>query len=191
MIKNNRNLNHSLQIKLFLAVLFLFVINHTYAQNTFPWPSSGSIGIGTTSIHNALTVVGSNGAVYPGNTATFSSNLGSSASTGNQLNITHSDGVWGLLVGCDGSGVSAISYHSPYAAYLINVANVPLYLGSNNAANMTITPGGNVGIGSTSPSVPLLVSKTGNNVTGDMTLLSTFTDPTGIKGVSLGYNEHS
>ena len=51
--------------------------------------------------------------------------------------------------------------------------------------------GGNVGIGTTNPNVPLHVSKAGNNVTGNLTLLSTFTDPTGIKGISLGYNQAS
>jgi len=59
------------------------------------------------------------------------------------------------------------------------------------AQNVFPTPTGNVGIGTTSPNVPLHVSRYGNNVTGNLTLLTTFTDPTGIKGVSLGYNQSS
>jgi hypothetical protein len=50
---------------------------------------------------------------------------------------------------------------------------------------------GKVGIGTINPQVPLNILAYGNNVTGNMTLLSTFTDPTGVKGISLGYNQAS
>ena len=50
---------------------------------------------------------------------------------------------------------------------------------------------GNIGIGTASPNVPLHVARAGHNVTGNLTLLTTFTDPTDIKGILLGYNQSS
>jgi len=109
----------------------------------------GNVGIGTTSPVNTLTVVGNAGST--GKTAAFSSNLGSSGTVGNQVNITNDQTAWGLLAGFDGSGVSTTSYHGANAGYLINVQNGPLYLGTNNDNKMIITNGGNVAIGTTDP----------------------------------------
>jgi len=140
-------------------VAVLAIIQISYGQWTTTGTNisnsnTGNVGIKTTSPTSPLSVVGSNGGTNPGNTAIFSSNLGSSSSVGNQVNITNSTN-WGLLLGFDGSGVSTSTYHAANASYVINVLNGPLNLGANNAPNVTILPTGYVGIGTTAPSAKL------------------------------------
>ena len=112
--------------------------------------SNGYLGIGTTNAGSPLSVIGYNGGANPGYTATLSSNLGGSSTVGNQVNITNSSN-WGLLLGFDGPGVSASTYHNANASYIINVQNGPLNLGTNNSTNMTVLSSGYVGVGTTTP----------------------------------------
>ncbi len=82
-----------------------------------------------------------------------------------------------------------------FTGYNTNSTNGGLTISTNDAGSfsekMRVQSNGNVGIGTTSPIVPLHVAKTGVNVTGDLTLVSRFTDVAGLKGISLGYNQAS
>jgi len=166
-------------------VAVLAIIQISYGQWTTTGTNisnsnTGNVGIKTTSPTSPLSVVGSNGGTNPGYTAIFSSNLGSSSSVGNQVNITNSTS-WGLLLGFDGSGVSTSTYHAANAGYVINVLNGPLNLGANNASNVTILPSGYVGIGTTVPSVKLDVQGGNAGVynTGNATSLAVGSSLTG------------
>ncbi|WP_165503546.1 hypothetical protein [Pedobacter hiemivivus] len=61
----------------------------------------------------------------------------------------------------------------------------------SHAQTNTFPTNGDVGIGTINPNVPLHVSLNGNNVTSDLTLMASFTNPSGSKGISLGYNQSS
>jgi hypothetical protein len=148
--------------KTVLFVIAILASHYSNSQNT-AWSTSGNIGIGTTSPLNALTVVG-NQTTYPGNNATFSSNLGSTNSAGNQVNITNNTSNWGLLAGFDGPGVGTGGYHGPNTGFLINVQNAPLIFGTNNSANVTILPNGYVGLGNTSPLTRLHIIGNGSSI---------------------------
>ena len=119
-----------------------------------------NIGVGTTSSNSSLVVVGNNDNAYPGDTATFSSGLGSNNKAGNQLNITNDAASWGLLMGFDGPGVATSAYHGSNASYLVNVVGGPLILGTSNAERLRINSVGNVEIGTTSPYAKLSVTNT-------------------------------
>jgi hypothetical protein len=151
------------------ALLTLFLsaaVTTTFAQTTNTFPATGNAGIGTTSPGNLLTVSGNNNNASPGNTATFSSNIGSGTVLGNQLNITSTTATWGLLAGWDGSGVATTAYHGANAGYLVNVQSGPLFLGTSNLSRMTITSGGNIGIGTSTPTYLLSVGGNASSVTG-------------------------
>ncbi|HEX3885404.1 MAG TPA: tail fiber domain-containing protein [Stellaceae bacterium] len=101
------------------------------------------VGIGTTGPTSPLTVSGTSGSL--GTVAMF-------AGTGtNQVNITGNSGAWGMLLGSDPSGTANSPYHGSLAAYVINVQNAPLYLGTNNSAKVTINGSGSVGINTLVP----------------------------------------
>ncbi|MBU6321398.1 hypothetical protein KGO04_02540, partial [Patescibacteria group bacterium] len=112
--------------------------------------ANGNVGVGGQSPGAIFAVTGSNNN-NEGYTALFSSENGSGSGLGNQINITNTQSAWGLLMGFDGSGVSASTYHAPNAAYAINEQAGPLYLGTSNGVMQTITAAGNVGIGTTGP----------------------------------------
>jgi hypothetical protein len=116
----------------------------------------GNVGIGAAAPNSPLTVARYQ-TTSPGYVATFSSEAGSSGVAGNQVNISNTSASWGTLVGFDGPGISTGSYHGPNAAYLINVANGALYLGTNNSTSVTISATGLVGINAPNPTQTLEV----------------------------------
>lgn len=99
----------------------------------------GSVGIGTTAPVNMLQV---NSATNTSMVQTSNANTGATATDGAVFGLFNSN------------------------AYLYNRENADLYFGTNNTRRMTITAGGNVGIGTAviTPAVPLAVGGVGANV---------------------------
>jgi hypothetical protein len=113
--------------------------------------SGGNVGIGTTSPSNPLTIsstISYGAEIYRSNTADSRINL---------TNTTTTNGAdKGLMLGEIGVD-----------SYFYNYANGAAIFGTNATERMRITSGGNVGIGTTSPSYLLTVYK---NATSDATL---------------------
>jgi hypothetical protein len=149
--------------KTLLTAAVIIASYSTYAQNTFP--ASGNVGIGTMSPQTNLHVFAN---ISPVIAIQDNSSL---------LRILPSNGINYIESGTSLSSSSADIRFTPMNA----TANWMTIQGST----------GNVGIGTTNPNVPLHIARSGNNVTGNLTLVTTFTDPTGIKGISLGYNQAS
>ncbi len=151
--------------------MLLTITHSSFGQNTFP--TSGNVGIGTEDLVANLTI----------------GEYGGSIALRDRTTLTSGTSSLGKLKFYDYYGEAAhIALEHNF--YLGSVPRAMLF-SVNNAERLRIISNGNIGIGTAVPKVPLEVAKYGNNVTGDMTLLTTFTDPTGIKGISLGYNQSS
>ena len=91
-----------------------------------------------------------------------------------------------LIFGVNNSTGGNVMSTSAYASYIFTHTATDLVLGTNDAARMTITSGGNVGIGTTSPGTDFEVSRAGS-VTGRFTNTSTSVQTEiGVSG-GLGY----
>src|ERR1700761_1643759 len=126
----------------------LFAINFSYAQtNTFP--STGNVGVGTTSPSHLLDVNGTGN--FAGTiTSTVSSNLvmGAGSGTTSILYSYEANSGGFLQYGLEGSaGGQLIIGGLPYAGIIGQYQNKPLQFGTNNTVRMTIDGSGNVGIG--------------------------------------------
>jgi hypothetical protein len=138
----------------------VFRVNGAAAVNALFVSASGNVGIGTTSPSAKLTIQNDGTTVYSN---AVLSNTNSTAS---------------LALGVGGSSVGVAGLQNN--AYLINSGNSALVLGTNDTERMRITSGGDVGIGTTSPSAKLQVD--GNvNIIANST--PTVTVPNGTAGV--------
>jgi hypothetical protein len=158
------------------SILMIGLLIHsiyTIAQTTNSFPTNGNVGIGTEDLVSNLTI-GEYG--------------GSIALRDRTTTITGTSSL-GRLKFYDYFGEAAnIALEHNY--YFGDIPRAMLF-SVNGAERLRISSNGNVGIGLTNPNVPFHISRYGTNVIGDLTLISRFTDPTGIKGVSLGYNQSS
>jgi hypothetical protein len=146
--------------------------------------NTGSVGIGTSSTNQALTVSGYNSSGF----GTTMQVIGptSSGVAQNQLNITSTANTWGLILGQNNSGVASSLYHCANCAHIVNVNNAALVFGTNNTDRMRIDASGNVGIGTTAPSVKLDVRGSGANSGGKLAVVNS--DATNAIGFYSGQN---
>ncbi|HLL74072.1 MAG TPA: hypothetical protein VK421_02150, partial [Pyrinomonadaceae bacterium] len=129
--------------------------------------SSGSVGVGTNSPQQALTVSGYNSSGV-GNTMQVVGTAGAGTPQ-NQLNITSAANTWGLILGQNNGGMAGAAYHCAGCAHVINYNNASLHLGTNNATRVIITGAGDVGIGTDTPKPSYKLDVNGAaNVTGDL-----------------------
>ena len=115
--------------------------------------SSGRVGIGTSSPSANLHV-----AAAVSDPVLFSNTSGSAYNTAvwqNNNNLKMAVGIGG---GSVGGGLSDVAYIGP-------ISNIPLNIQTNNTARISVTAAGNVGIGTTSPSLGLLEVSSNNGVT--------------------------
>ena len=113
--------------------------------NTYPWPASGPIGIGTTS---------------PG------AKVDINAGTSNGLQITTANAnPWGLLLKNASSSSGPLAVYQDNSGWVMLFANWPsgsnICMGPNGNIGLNLNAG-NVGIGTTSPAAALDVIKPGN-----------------------------
>jgi hypothetical protein len=145
------------------------VVSTTYAAGT--WAPAGIIAVTTnhglqfkTNNTLALTIASTGAATF---SSSVTSSLGSSAAnfnsngatTGavNAYRISNTTGT--ASFGIDNStGGDLITGGLAYATILQSISNTALQLGTNQTARLTITSGGNVGIGTTSPAYKLDVN---------------------------------
>ncbi|SMC75235.1 hypothetical protein [Pedobacter africanus] len=160
-------------MKHYLITIGLFIYSISVTAQTNSFPPNGNAGIGTEDLVANLTIGEYGGSIALRDRTTSISGT---------------------------SSLGRLKFYDYYG----EAANIALehnyYFGStpramlfsvNGSERLRITSNGNVGIGLADPIVPFHISRYGANVIGDLTLISRFTDPTGIKGVSLGYNQSS
>jgi hypothetical protein len=121
--------------------------------------ANGNVGIGTSTPNDKLTIYGAN--------TVYSDTVSGGASGTNSdwayhkvtVGGTYSGSLYNLIYG----GGIGYTYYSPNnGQYWVGTSqNSPLILYTNNAARMRITSTGYIGIGTTSPSYPLVVSDAG------------------------------
>ena len=118
------------------------------AQNTYPWPQTGNVSIGTASASSVLTVYGTNA-------ASWNSGIELQRQDGGNARISVTAGN-GMLLKDYGTGTGAFDFRS-----------------NADTSLMTILTNGNVGVGTSSPEYVLtLKSYAGSNTThlmGQMT----------------------
>jgi hypothetical protein len=121
--------------------------------------SAGRVGIGTSTPNDKLTIYGAN--------TVYSDTVSGGASGTNSdwayhkvtVGGTYSGSLYNLIYG---GGIGYTYYSSNNGQYWVGTSqNSPLILYTNNAARMRITSTGYIGIGTTSPSYPLVVSDAG------------------------------
>ncbi|HYV24761.1 MAG TPA: hypothetical protein VE969_05945 [Pyrinomonadaceae bacterium] len=143
-----KSLTNHLVALLFVLAGVLFTCADTIAQNTFP--SSGNAGIGTTSPSDPLDVyVNTNG--YGPLIGLNNASGGGSAQT---VMSFFEGSTYKAKFAVNSSG--ATSFVGGANAFQIwNFMNSPIVFGTNSIERLRIDSGGNVGIGTTSPSYPL------------------------------------
>lgn len=132
-------------------------LNQWTTGGTAVYYNSGNVGVGTTNPQNALTVF---------NAGVSISNVSSSvASTAAYTAFVNTSDIRRAFVGMDGTGLFAFST----GALALGTDNTPVIFAPNYSTGekVRITPGGNVGIGTTSP-VSLLTVQGEARVTGNL-----------------------
>jgi len=132
-------------------------LNQWTTGGTAVYYNSGNVGVGTTNPLNPLTVF---------NTGVSVSNVSSSAaSTAAYSSFVNTADNRRAFVGMDGTGLFALST----GALALGTDNTPVIIAPNYATGekMRVTPGGNVGIGTTSP-VSLLTVQGEARITGNL-----------------------
>jgi len=161
--------------------------------------SSNNVGIGGAASGSfKLQVTGTSNltGALTGTSATFSSsvtsslgsggaNFNSNAATTGSVNAYRVSNTTGTAsFGIDNStGGDLITGGLPYATLLQSISNTALQLGTNQTARLTITSGGNVGIGTTSPNDLLEIKSTTANQ-ANVRLYNTFNDGSNVYGIS-------
>src|ERR1039457_2191126 len=110
--------------------------------------AGGNVGIGTAAPGNPLHIANATGAKVV--------RVSGSGTNGAYISLDNTAAVAGFGIESSGGG-SLFSGGLAYATFLQAVSNHALKLGTNNTANLTILSGGNVGIGTTAPGLPLSV----------------------------------
>lgn len=124
-------------MKKILLILFATIVVHcSYAQNTNPWPSTGNVGIGTTSPSNPLDISTSGATPLTVQRTTASSNVG--------IEFKNQTASWFAGQASNGN----FSFN--------NAASL-------NSGNFQISPAGYIGLGTTAPTHSITLS---NNSTG-------------------------
>jgi hypothetical protein len=144
--------NPLLRFPAIALTLMIWSISAFSQTNTFP--SSGNVGIGTTSPTHKLDISGT-GVILGGVNAGTSAQAGRFTNTGGDL-------IWGIDSSAGQSVITGTVKSSPYASVFGTVNSTVLQLATNNSVAMTIDTSGKVGIGTTSPTGPLHVQFTGD-----------------------------
>src|SRR6202167_6382205 len=126
--------------KLCLATSIALIATGAAAQNTYPFPASGNVGIGTASPATALNVVGGDIGLSTGNKL-----LSTSGSTTNLNYIQLYDGNGGM------NFLTYYGVNTPTQGYF------NFYPANATSPTMTINSNGGVGIGTPIPSAVLHV----------------------------------
>jgi hypothetical protein len=111
---------------------------------------------GATTFNSSLTA--NNFIASSGNNTTI---LNSSNATTGWVQVAMNNTTGSALIGIESSVSGTLSTGSTaYATIIRNYTNTDLQLATNNTVRQTITSAGNVGIGTTTPNVPLVVTGT-------------------------------
>ena len=151
------------------------------SPNTNIYYNSGNVGVGTTSPGNKLAVMGGDVAIGETSVASLGGNITTLGVKGLSTGRTG-----GLRLRSSDNSLDGAFYGADGAWYLGSITNHPLLFTINNVEQMRIAAGGNVGIGTTSPSQKLSVSVAsdyqGVEVLGTQSPAVIFTSSSGNSG---------
>lgn len=151
--------------KISLILIAVLSFSYSYSQNTYPWISTGNIGIGTTA-PRAVLDIGKTLTVGELGTVMARLSEGNSEGTGTYL------GVKGYTTSGTGSASNIKSFAIEHSFYGVINSSINFFRGgdrmggsisintNNNIEAMRILSNGNVGIGISSPAEKLAVNGT-------------------------------